>query len=209
LSSPLHLPSLSLRRRPSCPCRLRYSVPMANCKSWQVSHRFHQTAGLASRPSRRALLTQLSAETGIPLGATPVAAPGNATLVIDCAQTTDQPVDKLGEPKAYRLEVPSTQARLTSATILTAMRGLQTFLQLVVIGPEGFVAQSVVIDDNPRFPWRGFLIDVTSHFMPVPSFSARSIPWKPSNSTSSVGISPMTTASASKARSFQSSPAWH
>ena len=26
------------------------------------------------------------------------------------------------------------------------MRGLQTFLQLVVIGPEGFVAQSVTID---------------------------------------------------------------
>ena len=27
---------------------------------------------------------------------------------------------------------------------------------------------AVTIDDSPRFPWRGLLIDVTSHFMPVP-----------------------------------------
>jgi hexosaminidase len=113
-------------------------------------------------------LNQLSAETGIPLGATPVAAPENATFVIDCAQTADQPLDKLGDPEAYRLEITSTQARLTSSTILGAMRGLQTFLKLVVIGPEGFVAQSVAIDDSPRFPWRGLLIDLTSRFMPVP-----------------------------------------
>ena len=48
------------------------------------------------------------------------------------------------------------------------MRGLQTFLQLVSIRPEGFAASAVTIDDSPRFPWRGLLIDVTSHFMPVP-----------------------------------------
>lgn len=124
----------------------------------------------ASRLARagKRFLAQLSAETGIPIDTTPLAPPESATLVIDCAQTADKKVDKLGQPEAYRLEVTSAKARLTSATILGAMRGLQTFLQLVAIGPEGFVAQSVTIDDSPRFPWRGLLIDVTSHFMPVP-----------------------------------------
>jgi hexosaminidase len=113
-------------------------------------------------------LRQLSVETGIPLGLNVDGDAKEASLVIDCAQSADRPVDKLGDAEAYRLEVTPAQARLTSATILGAMRGLQTFLQLVEIRPEGFAAPAVRIDDSPRFPWRGLLIDVTSHFMPVP-----------------------------------------
>ncbi|MDZ4800697.1 MAG: family 20 glycosylhydrolase [Bryobacteraceae bacterium] len=112
----------------------------------------------------RRFLEQLTKETAIPLN-TP---PGKPTLFIDCAQTTDRPLDKLGDPEAYRLEITTTQARLTSATILGTMRGLQTFLQLVEPSTKGFAAPAVTIDDSPRYPWRGLLIDVTSHFMPVP-----------------------------------------
>ena len=113
-------------------------------------------------------LRQLSIETGIPLRNISAVDAAKATLVIDCDQNTDNSVDKLGDPEAYRLVVTPTQARLTSTTVLGAMRGLQTFLQLVGIRPEGFAARAVSINDNPRFPWRGLLIDVTSHFMPVP-----------------------------------------
>ena len=113
-------------------------------------------------------LRQLSVETGIPLRNISASDSAKATLIIDCDQDTDSSVDKLGDPEAYRLVVTPTQARLTSTTILGAMRGLQTFLQLVSIRPDGFAARAVTIDDNPRFPWRGLLIDVTSHFMPVP-----------------------------------------
>jgi hexosaminidase len=113
-------------------------------------------------------LKQLSTETGIPLGTMSDLSVENATLVIDCDQTDDRPVDKLGDPEAYRMEVTAIQARLTSKSILGAMRGLQTFLQLVHVKPQGFVAAAVTIQDSPRFPWRGLLIDVTSHFMPVP-----------------------------------------
>ncbi len=47
------------------------------------------------------------------------------------------------------------------------MHGLQTFLQLVHITPQGFAAASVTIDDQPRFEWRGLMIDAGRHFMPV------------------------------------------
>ena len=47
------------------------------------------------------------------------------------------------------------------------MRGLQTFLQLVEMTPQGFAVPSVVIEDKPRFPWRGLMIDAGRHFMPV------------------------------------------
>jgi hexosaminidase len=48
------------------------------------------------------------------------------------------------------------------------MHGLQTFLQLVAITPDGFAAPAVSIQDQPRFPWRGLMIDVSRHFIPLP-----------------------------------------
>ena len=45
--------------------------------------------------------------------------------------------------------------------------GTETFLQLVQAGPSGFVVPAVTIRDRPRFPWRGLLMDVCRHWMPV------------------------------------------
>jgi hexosaminidase len=47
------------------------------------------------------------------------------------------------------------------------MHGLQTFLQLVDVAPSGFAAPAVVIRDQPRFPWRGLMIDTSRHFIPL------------------------------------------
>jgi hexosaminidase len=47
------------------------------------------------------------------------------------------------------------------------LRGLQTFLQLVEVTPDGFAAPAVTIQDQPRFPWRGLMIDVSRHFIPL------------------------------------------
>jgi hexosaminidase len=78
-----------------------------------------------------------------------------------------KPVQELGEDESYALEVTSSGAKLNAATTLGVMRGLQTFLQLVEMTPQGFAVPAVVIQDKPRFPWRGLMIDVGRHFMPV------------------------------------------
>ena len=44
---------------------------------------------------------------------------------------------------------------------------MATFAQLVAPGPEGFQAAAVHIEDQPRFPWRGLMMDVSRHWMPV------------------------------------------
>ncbi|MBM3787550.1 MAG: hypothetical protein FJW30_24610 [Acidobacteria bacterium] len=110
---------------------------------------------------------RLTRQTGIPLNRGLAASVGAANLIIDCAQTTDAPLT-LGDNESYRLQVNVEQARLTASTITGALRGLQTYLQLVDVGARGFAVPSLIIEDAPRFPWRGLLIDVTSHFMPVP-----------------------------------------
>ena len=78
-----------------------------------------------------------------------------------------KPVQELAEDESYTLEVASSGAQLNAATTLGVMRGLQTFLQLVEMTPQGFAVPAVVIEDKPRFPWRGLMIDVGRHFMPV------------------------------------------
>jgi len=114
------------------------------------------------RASER-FLKNLSRQTGIPLNGDSDAV---ANFVIEC-RGQGASVQKLGEDESYRLEVTSTKVHLDAPNPLGVLHGLQTFLQLVRIGPEGFAAAAVVIDDTPRFPWRGLLIDVSRHFMPV------------------------------------------
>ena len=108
-------------------------------------------------------VTQLSRQTGIPFRPKSGAAP---TLQINAARGR-QAVQKLGEDESYELAVADSGANLTAPTTLGILRGLQTFLQLVEITPAGFAAPDVVIKDQPRFPWRGTLIDVSRHFIPL------------------------------------------
>src|SRR5437588_8872720 len=88
------------------------------------------------------------------------------TLLIH-ADSRSKEVQELGEEESYRLEITSSGAKLNAPTTLGVMRGLQTFLQLVETTPAGFAAPAVNIDDKPRFPWRGLMIDAGRHFMPL------------------------------------------
>ncbi len=106
---------------------------------------------------------QLSRQTGIPLHPKPGATP---TLTIH-ADHGREAVQKLGEDESYELTVTDSGAKLSAPTTLGALRGMQTFLQLVQITPTGFAAPAVTIKDSPRFPWRGTLIDCSRHFIPL------------------------------------------
>ena len=106
---------------------------------------------------------QLSAQTGIPFHPKAGASP---TLTVHTDRGLDA-VQKLGEDESYQLTVTSDSAQIAASTTLGALHGLQTFLQLVTITPNGFAAPAVTIKDQPRFQWRGLLIDVSRHFIPL------------------------------------------
>jgi hexosaminidase len=87
-------------------------------------------------------------------------------LVIHSDHASEE-VQKLGEDESYTLVVIPSGAQLDAPTTLGVMRGLQTFLQLVEMTPQGFSVPAVSIQDKPRFPWRGLLIDSSRHFTPL------------------------------------------
>jgi len=89
-----------------------------------------------------------------------------ATLLVHTDHASKE-IQELGEDESYTLEVTATGAKLNAANPLGVLRGLQTFLQLVEVTPDAFAAPAVVIQDQPRFPWRGLMIDVSRHFIPL------------------------------------------
>ncbi len=110
-------------------------------------------------------LVQLNRQTGIVFGHSPVD-PAKATLVVT-TEHEGKPVQELGEDESYTLDVTPSGAKLQAVTPLGTLHGLQTFLQLVSIAPEGFLVPAVSIQDQPRFPWRGLMIDSARHFIPL------------------------------------------
>jgi hexosaminidase len=110
-------------------------------------------------------LRQLSRQTGIPLLLKPGAA-AKARLVIHTDHASKE-IQELGEDESYTLEISATGAKLSAPNPLGVLHGLQTFLQLVDVSPGGFAAPAVTINDKPRFPWRGLMIDSARHFTPL------------------------------------------
>lgn len=114
--------------------------------------------------ARMRFLGTMSRETGIPLWRE--VALNKPRFFIETKGPSDR-VQQLGEDESYHLVVTPTDVHLQAANPLGILHGLQTFLQLVQITPKGFSVPAVVINDQPRFPWRGLMIDSAEHFISI------------------------------------------
>jgi len=88
--------------------------------------------------------------------------------------STDHP--QLETDESYSLTVPNqgeTPAVLKAKTVYGALRGLESFSQLVTFDFDAglYVLKNapIQIDDAPRFPHRGLMIDSARHFLPLPA----------------------------------------
>jgi hexosaminidase len=110
-------------------------------------------------------VAELSDQTGMFLQQKPVGS-ANPTLLIHAVHGSEK-AQKLSEDESYELVISQSGAKLTAPNPLGILHGLQTFLQLVEITANGFAVPVVTIKDQPRFAWRGLLIDVGRHFIPL------------------------------------------
>ena len=72
----------------------------------------------------------------------------------------------LNEDESYNIKISADQILLQAETDIGAIRGLETILQLLTADGNGYYFPVIEINDEPRFPWRGLLIDVCRHWMP-------------------------------------------
>ncbi len=113
----------------------------------------------------RRTLQRLAARTGLVL-TNPADASSSGILLIEGASAA-KPVPTLHEDESYSLTIDAQQARLQATTVVSAMRGLETLLQLVEADREGYYFPAVKITDKPRFAWRGLLLDPSRHWLPL------------------------------------------
>jgi hexosaminidase len=109
-------------------------------------------------------VVQLRRKTGVFFDQQPAA---DATRIVTTCAGPGADVQQLGEDESYHLVVDDHQAQLNAPNPLGVLRGLETLLQLIQTGEHGWIIPAVAIDDRPRFPWRGLMIDVSRHFMPM------------------------------------------
>lgn len=74
---------------------------------------------------------------------------------------------QINEDESYFLRISNSAITLKAATTFGAMRGLETLLQLLKADENGYYFQGALITDKPRFTWRGLMIDVSRHWMPM------------------------------------------
>jgi hexosaminidase len=129
------------------------------------------TATLRQRDSSRIeagihrFLTRLDARTGLSLPdwVSEEEFPGNGLNV--WVRRTGKL--ELHEDESYSLKVSPRRIMLEAETDLGALHGLETLLQMLSVDEKGFYFPACNIEDAPRFPWRGLLIDVCRHWQPV------------------------------------------
>ncbi len=111
-------------------------------------------------------MRRLERRTGLEFPRAFAADAASAALVVTSAGPGAR-VPTVEENESYSLEIDDRQARLQAATTIGVLRGLETLLQLLQGDRDGYFLPAVSIQDSPRFPWRGLLMDVGRHFLPI------------------------------------------
>lgn len=133
-------------------------------ESFKVAIRGHSDARLQASIAR--FIKRLEGRTVLTL------APGLAlddqltTLIVHC-EGPGRDIPAVDENESYRIDITRRQALLSAPTVVGAIRGLETVLQLLNADRGGYFLPGVKIQDQPRFPWRGLMIDVARHFEPI------------------------------------------
>ena len=132
------------------------------------SYALHGDPGSRLSQAAVRLLDRLEMRTGISLAKTPAPQDSQAALTIDVLTPSDQAVPQPGEDESYTLDVDEHRVSLRAKTDIGALHGMETLLQLLQPSGSGYVFPAVHIQDAPRFPWRGLMLDPGRHFLPLP-----------------------------------------
>jgi len=90
-----------------------------------------------------------------------------ASVIINVKEGPATAYPQVKEDESYSLTVKDKQAVITANSPYGAMHAIETLLQLVENGKTGATIPAVIIKDEPRFKWRGVLLDTSRHWVEI------------------------------------------
>ncbi len=104
---------------------------------------------------------RLSAITGIHFH------PGKSPqMILNCNQLSAKPDGEIMEDESYLLKITRQKIFIESVTPKGLLYAFESMLQLTEIHDGVYYFPVLNIDDRPRYPWRGLMLDVCRHWMP-------------------------------------------
>ena len=73
---------------------------------------------------------------------------------------------QLGDDESYQLSISKNSIELSALTTTGAIFGLETLAQLLYSAGSSYSLPVLEIKDQPRYPWRGLMLDVSRHWIP-------------------------------------------
>ncbi len=113
------------------------------------------------------VIRRISTRTGIFLGKEVIffnSKDYNDKVIIDYKNVV---MPQLDNDESYKININKNNIHIQAQSDIGAMRALETLYQLVQNDSINYFFPTLEIIDNPRFAWRGLMIDVSRHFMPV------------------------------------------
>jgi hypothetical protein len=106
---------------------------------------------------------------------------GDVELTLDVQYEDNVSIFALGVDESYSLSIDMATSthnkeavvKITAQTVFGALHGLETLSQLITFDPlsNGLVVASsvTIVNDKPRFPYRGLMLDVSRHYLSMES----------------------------------------
>jgi len=119
--------------------------------------------GISSPRLERAVkrfFSKVSSKTGIAFDEK-----GTKKIIINCKNKGNK-YPSVGDDESYKIKVSKNEISITSNTEIGTLHGLETLNQLIEEKEDKWMIPTIELDDHPRFPWRGLMIDVCRHWIP-------------------------------------------
>ena len=93
--------------------------------------------------------------------------PARGRIRLDIVSGPAPEYPSLGDDERYRIEISTGRIRIEAPREWGVLRALATLAQLACRQGDGLCFPHCVIEDAPRFSWRGLMIDTVRHFISI------------------------------------------
>ncbi|MGA9271401.1 MAG: family 20 glycosylhydrolase, partial [Lutimonas sp.] len=90
---------------------------------------------------------------------------GSVEITIRCDSVSSR-FPSMEEDESYRIKIKGDRIELSAPEERGVFHGLETLFQLLKKDQQGWYLPELEMEDAPRYPWRGLMIDVSRHWIP-------------------------------------------